>query len=78
MNVFDGAPWPPSGVKPGTVWGAYRLDWDGWWRLRPVEPGFVHGKCLILFYLFLVCTVLWPVELLWYWWKFRRTHSFYD
>lgn len=21
--------------KPGAVWGAYKLDEDGWWRLNP-------------------------------------------
>lgn len=26
-------PRPPSDAKPGDVWGAYRFDSDGWWRL---------------------------------------------
>lgn len=32
------APWPPSDAKPGDVWGAYRMDPDGWWRLNAPEP----------------------------------------
>jgi membrane-associated PAP2 superfamily phosphatase len=30
----DNAPWPPKHARPGYVWGAYKLDKDGWWRLN--------------------------------------------
>jgi hypothetical protein len=31
----DNPPWPAAVAKPGDVWGAYRLESDGWWRLAP-------------------------------------------
>lgn len=31
---------PPRDAHPGAVWGAYRLDSDGWWRLNTgIPPG---------------------------------------
>lgn len=36
----DNPPWPLGNARPGTVWGAYRLDYDGWWRLNVgIPPG---------------------------------------
>lgn len=39
---------PSSDAKPGDVWGAYRLDEDGWWRLT-TDPHPAQNQSPILF-----------------------------